>query len=91
MRQNFYQATLFALSLTMIGCADSKLGDGTYDVPLSCGSDCIHEPSADGTGAAVVVGATGQVDITVQDLPMLTDEVYEGWLAGGGESPISTG
>jgi hypothetical protein len=38
-----------------------------------------------------VAGATGQVDISVTGLPQLVDEVYEGWLAGGDEDPISTG
>ncbi len=84
--------SFFALlaGLLAAGCG-SELGDETYRVELSCGEDCNHEPSKNGTGVAVVNGGTGQVDITVQALPELEDEVYEGWLAGGGEDPISTG
>lgn len=77
-------------SLALSACA-STLGDESYDVSLSCGDDCSHAESQGGTGSALVDGATGRVDITVQGLPQLTDEVYEGWLAGGGEDPISTG
>lgn len=77
-------------SLALAACS-SSLGDETYDVSLSCGDDCGHAESQGATGSAVVDGATGRVDITVVDLPQLTDEVYEGWLAGGGEDPISTG
>ena len=78
------------LPLALLGCG-SELGTGTYNVPLTCGSDCNHAPSKSGSGTAIVDGATGKVVITVKDLPTLTGEVYEGWLAGGGESAISTG
>ncbi|MBW2529051.1 MAG: anti-sigma factor [Deltaproteobacteria bacterium] len=80
----------FGAALALAGCG-SELGTDTYEVSLSCGEDCNHAPSQSGTGSATVDGQTGQVDITVQGLPMLTGEVYEGWLAGGDETPISTG
>lgn len=81
---------LAGTALLAAGCG-SELGEESYTVSLSCVDDCNHVPSQAGAGSAMVNGGSGQVDITVQGLPMLTGEVYEGWLAGGDETPISTG
>jgi len=78
------------MTLGLAGCG-SELGEDVYTVDLACVDDCNHGPSQNGMGTATVDGATGQVDITVTGLPQLTDELYEGWLAGGDEDPISTG
>lgn len=83
-------ALAFIASVGLVGCG-SELGEETYTVSLSCEDDCNHAESANGSGTATVDGATGQVDITVEGLPQLTGDVYEGWLAGGDEAPISTG
>jgi hypothetical protein len=72
-------------------CGDESLGTETRTLNMTCGADCNHAESKDGKGTAVVVGSTGRVDITVEGLPKLTGEVYEGWLAGGGETAVSTG
>ena len=85
--------TAFALvgaAILLAGCG-SELGTETYAVSLSCGDDCNHAPSQSGAGSATVDGSTGRVDISVQGLPTLEGDVYEGWLAGGDEDPISTG
>lgn len=74
----------------LVGCG-SELGTERYEVSLSCGDDCNHVPSQSGSGSALVDGATGEVFITVRGLPQLGDEMYEGWLAGGDEEPVSTG
>jgi hypothetical protein len=81
---------LWVAAITIAGCG-SELGEDTYTVALTCADDCTHAPSQGGTGTAIVEGATGQIDIAVEGLPALTGEVYEGWLAGGDEEPISTG
>jgi hypothetical protein len=84
--------TLAALPLLLLlGCGEEPLGSGTRTVQLSCGSGCNHAESKDGTGVATVDGATGKVEILVEKLPKLSGELYEGWLAGGGETAISTG
>ena len=74
-----------------MACGDdgTPLGERSFDVPLAWADDSNWGPM-DATGLASINTVTGQVDIQVQGLPMLTDELYEGWLAGGGEDPIST-
>jgi len=81
-------ASLVGLALLQ-GCGGEALGDRTFTVPLSYRSDSNHGPK-DATGTAVIVTGTGKVTITVQKLPMLTKDRYEGWLAGGGEDAVST-
>jgi hypothetical protein len=80
--------------LALAGCGGdddgTPLGDRTVNLDLSYYSRSDYGPQ-DATGTAVIVTKTGQVDVTVQDLDMLDGEMYEGWLAGGGETPISTG
>lgn len=66
------------------------IGERTVNVVLSYQGSSNHGPM-DASGTAVVNGTTGQVDITVMGLPTLTDDLYEGWLAGGGETPLTTG
>lgn len=75
-----------------VGCSDDAepLGERTVNVNLAYGSGSNHGPK-DATGVAYVVTRTGVVEIDVVGLPKLENEVYEGWLAGGDETPISTG
>ena len=80
-----------ALLAGVASCGDEALGTETRTLTLTCGEGCNHAESKDGKGTAVVDGSTGRVDITVEGLPRLTGEVYEGWLAGGGETALSTG
>jgi hypothetical protein len=82
-------ATGLVATAALAGCS-STLGDDTYEVSLSYQGDSNHGP-ANATGNATVVTADGKVDIVVQGLPTLTNELYEGWLAGGDEDPIGTG
>ncbi len=90
MRTYLHWLAPMVTTLALAGCG-GELGDEVYSVDLDCVDDCNHTPSQDGMGTATVDGATGQVDIVVTGLPELVDEVYEGWLAGGDEDPISTG
>ncbi len=79
-----------AISLSTAACS-SDLGTGTFDVPLTyLDGESNHGPT-DATGTAFIDADTGLVEIDVQGLPTLTGEVYEGWLAGGLETPVSTG
>lgn len=72
------------------GATGPVIGERTVNVVLSYQGSSNHGPM-DASGTAVVNGTTGQVDITVMGLPTLTDDLYEGWLAGGGETPLTTG
>jgi hypothetical protein len=80
---------VLALSLCLTGCG-SELGSDSYQVALSYTGGSNHGPT-DASGTAVINGGTGQVDIDVSGLPTLAGDVYEGWLAGGDEDPLSTG
>lgn len=77
------------LFLSLVACSD--LGEGTFEVPLSYLDGESNFGSQDGTGTAVIESETGGVDIEVHNLPALSGEVYEGWLAGGLETAVSTG
>ncbi len=79
-----------SLAVAVLGGCTSDLGDETLTVALAYGPSSNWGPT-NASGTALVIPDTGQVDISVKDLPALTDERYEGWLAGGGETPISTG
>ncbi|MGB0647263.1 MAG: anti-sigma factor [Bradymonadia bacterium] len=87
-----------ALGALVFACGDdgeentsaAVIGERTVNVVLSYQGGSNHGPM-DASGTAVVNGTTGQVDITVMGLPTLTDDLYEGWLAGGGETPLTTG
>lgn len=85
---------LVALSLVVsAGCgtdSGSTLGDRTIVVPLSYQGDSNWGPK-DATGIATIQTNTGRVVFEVNGLPQLTEDRYEGWLAGGGETPIGTG
>ena len=70
-------------------CA-SELGERVIEVELGHEGDSTDIGPTTATGLAVIDTVSGQVDITVQGLPMLDGEEYEGWLAGGGESAVST-
>ena len=72
------------------GCSGEPLESRTITVPLADEGAEFGPETA--TGQAVIDTDTGHVAITVMGLEALpaTDE-YEGWLAGGGEDPISTG
>ena len=81
---------LCVATLLFAACAGEELGERAIDM------DLIYEDSTnwgpmDATGSATIDTVTGEVVITVQGLPALTEDEYEGWLAGGGEDPISTG
>jgi len=79
----------FLATLLLTGCG-SSLGNETYEIALAYGEGSNHGPQ-DATGSATVSGGSGQVDIEVRGLPTLSAERYEGWLAGGGETALSTG
>ena len=93
--RNILVKPLFCMALFMVGCGDddeaAAVGGRSVTAQLAYDeTDSNHGPT-DATGTAVVNGTTGQVDISVSGLPTLTNDLYEGWLAGGGETPISTG
>lgn len=77
------------LMITVAGCG-SELGARTIDLDISYYEESDYGDT-DATGTVQIDTATGRVDVSIIDLDMLDGEVYEGWLAGGGESPISTG
>lgn len=78
-----------AALITLLGACGSQLGEQMVEVPLSYDHGSNYGDQ-DATGLALIDTETGQVDITVEGLPMLTDEEYEGWLAGGGDTATST-
>lgn len=77
------------LALGTVGCG-TPIGVEPINLEISY-YDRSDSGSRDGTGMVFIDPLTGQVDTTVMNLPMLTNDVYEGWLAGGGEAPTSTG
>ena len=79
-----------ALSAFAWGCGADELGEKQVRVELAYGGGSNWGPK-DATGVAGLSTSTGLVEIDVVGLPALTGEVYEGWLAGGDETPISTG
>jgi hypothetical protein len=90
------QVTFAALVATFaLACDDStggaKLGDRQLTIPLSYLDGESNAGPTDATGSASVDTTTGRVEIVVEGLPKVPGEAYEGWLAGGGESPVSTG
>lgn len=82
--------SLATLSILAVGCGGDPLGSRTITVPLVY-EGTTHGPET-ATGEAIIDTVTGQVDLVVNGLEILpaTDE-YEGWLAGGGEDPQTTG
>ena len=77
---------LALVSILLLGCG-SPVGEDTIN--LAIGE--YEGLGGAATGTVIINPTSGQVDTTVADLPALTGEMYEGWLAGGGESPLSTG
>lgn len=74
---------------SMVGCG-TPLGERAVEVQLRYQGDSDAGPK-DATGTATIDTATGQVDIDVQGLIIdNSKDQLEGWLAGGGESPLST-
>ena len=87
---------LFLLALPLAAaCGDDGGGDalGTRQItiPLTYGPGGGNWGPQDATGTAEIDTATGLVEIVVTGLDPLTDDRYEGWLAGGGEPALSTG
>lgn len=82
---------LTSLFLLTAACSSAEpLGERTITVEL------MHEESTnwgpeDATGTATIDTTTGEVTLQVAGLPVLDVDVYEGWLAGGDEEPLSTG
>jgi hypothetical protein len=85
-------ALALSVSIASAGCSDEaeELGGKQVNVNLAYGEGSNYGPK-DATGLAYIDTATGLVEIDVVGLPELQGEVYEGWLAGGDETPISTG
>lgn len=85
-------ALALTVSIFAAGCSDEaeELGSKQVNVNLAYGGGSNYGPK-DATGIAYIDTSTGLVEIDVTGLPELQDEVYEGWLAGGDETPISTG
>lgn len=90
LRQLAVSLVAVAMSAFVLGCGADELGEKQVRVDLSYGSGSNWGPK-DATGVAELDTSTGRVEIDVVGLPTLTGEVYEGWLAGGDETPISTG
>jgi len=76
-------------TLLLVGCAGEPLGERFIEMDLAY-EDSTNWGPEDATGTATIDTVTGEVVITVQGLPMLTEDDYEGWLAGGGEDAEST-
>ena len=98
MRRATRTVPILILILVLAACENddgsssgTPLGSRTINLTLSYGPGGANYGSQTATGTVVIDTATGRVETTVQGLPQLTNEMYEGWLAGGGESPISTG
>jgi hypothetical protein len=86
-----YAWAAVAAALGVFACGgEEALGEKQASVPLAYGAGSNWGPK-DATGVAYLDTKTGTVEIEVAGLPPLENEVYEGWLAGGGEDPISTG
>lgn len=83
---------LFLSLASVLGaaCGSEPLGQRAVEVELAYEETTNWGPT-DATGVAAIDTLTGEVIITVQGLPALADDEYEGWLAGGGEEPLSTG
>jgi hypothetical protein len=91
-RSAVFSPLLVVLFLGACGGDDgTALGKRQITIPLSYSDDVgsNHGPK-DATGTAIIDTVTGKVTITVSGLPKLDKDRYEGWLAGGGEDPIST-
>ena len=76
------------------GAADDQsptLGTRLFTVPLAYLEGDSNYGPTDATGNAAIDTSTGSVQIAVLSLHTLDDDRYEGWLAGGGEEPVSTG
>ncbi len=91
-----FRLVLLCLTLiAMLGCGDSDPGpvnDPTSDDTMITLNIAEYEGlGGAATGTVTINPRTGKIDTTVSNLPTLTDEKYEGWLAGGGETPTSTG
>ena len=84
-----YRILLTSVLLVTSACG-SPLGEGPVQVELRYQGDSDAGPQ-DATGTASIDTTTGKVDIEVQGLIIDTSkDQLEGWLAGGGESPLST-
>ena len=82
-------AILGLVGFSLLGCG-TPLGERTVEVKLLYQGDSDAGPE-DATGTATINTSTGLVDIEVQGLIIDTSkDQLEGWLAGGGESPLST-
>jgi hypothetical protein len=89
MRKYAWAVVVAAVGISACG-GEEALGERQVSVPLAYGTGSNWGPE-DATGVAYLDTKTGTVEIEVAGLPPLENEVYEGWLAGGGETPISTG
>ena len=78
------------LSFLAVTACGPELGERTITVPLTYSGDS-NAGAMDATGTATVDTVTGKVDITVAKLPTEMGTALEGWLAGGGETAVSTG
>jgi hypothetical protein len=77
----------------LFGCSSGDpLGARDITVTLDSKADDFDHPESEkGKGRATIDTRTGDVFIVVENMPQLVGEQFEGWLAGGDESPVSTG
>ncbi len=87
--------TLLLLLVAAAACdqtdAAAELGSRSISVDLRYLDGESNAGPTDATGTATIDTTTGRVEIVVMGLPDTDGDAYEGWLAGGGEAPISTG
>lgn len=88
----FTAAVLFLGMVSACGGENKgePLGDRLIMVPLSYDDESNFGPKS-ASGTAEIETSTGNVSIAVQGLDRLDTDDYEGWLTGGGETPVSTG
>lgn len=93
-----YPIIAVVLGSFSFACGGSELGARTITVPLvhedgtnAYDGNSDYDPNA-AMGSATIDTVTGEVTVTVQGVPMLgATDIYEVWLAGGGEDPTSAG
>ncbi len=90
--------TLTILTTLLAACGGDALGERMITVPLAhedgtnaYENDANYDPNA-ATGTASIDTVTGTVTVMVTGVPMLeATDIYEVWLAGGGEDATSAG
>ncbi|MEM1031329.1 MAG: hypothetical protein AAGN82_13355 [Myxococcota bacterium] len=79
-----------ATFISLTACS-AELGDREFEFDLAYLDGESNWGPTDATGVAFIDATSGLVEIDVEGLPRLEGEVYEGWVAGGLESPVATG